>query len=385
VAVLAAVLAVTVVSILTEPGDPDRVIAAGAAPAPAPGPLDLARQVLHRQAAALARGDQAGWLAAVDPAIKGKYQSLYRTLRALHVTTVDYRVTGGRMPTVTVELRYCLSPGGCPAIAQSLTFKRAGDAYVIGSIAGPDRPTALQPTPWENGDLVFAQGKRVTVGAPRQLAGRLAEVVSVADRAAVVDDRYAAYVNNRQPRFRIFLATDKFWRTWYGGRTTDWAVGYMQPLAGGAADVVINPGRIHGRTALREVLQHEMGHVATIGGVRPATGDMWLVEGVAEYIAAQPRTAGSTYSRIAVRRPTSLVHRPLRDGAGRPEVSAFYALGHYAVECLATKFGEPRAMEFVRLRLRLGNSLDTAARSVFGTPFATVDRTCVDWIRQQTA
>ncbi len=110
---------------------------------------------------------------------------------------------------------------------------------------------------------------------------------------------------------------------------------------------------------------------------------MWLVEGVAEYIGAQPRAAGATYSRIAVRRPTSLAARPLRDGARRPEVAAFYALGHYAVQCLATKFGEARAMEFVRLRLRLGNSLDTAARSVFGRPFGTVDRTCVDWIRQQ--
>jgi hypothetical protein len=384
-AILAVVLAVTIGSMVTDSGEPERVIAAGAvAPGPA-SPLDRLRPVLRRQAAALVRGDLAGWLAAVDPALHGRYRALYRTLRALRVTTVDYRVTGGRPPAVTVELGYCFAActGDRPRIAQALTVRPAGDTYVISGLSGPADPTPLQPTPWEAGDLVFAQGRRVTVAAPKALAGRLAEVLSVADRAAVVDDHYAALVGNRQARYRIFLATDRLWRSWYGGKATDWAVGYMQPLDAAGADVVINPGRIRGRSALREVIQHELGHVATIGGVAPGTDDMWLVEGVAEYIGAQPRRARATYSRTVLRRPTSMVARPLRDGAGPDDVAAFYAHGHFAVECLTTTFGEPRAMEFVRLRLRLGNSLDEAARSVFGQPFAAVGKTCVKWIRQQ--
>jgi hypothetical protein len=121
------------------------------------------------------------------------------------------------------------------------------------------------------------------------------------------------------------------------------------------------------------VIQHELGHVATIGGVAPAPDDMWLVEGVAEYIAAgEPAGPGSP-------RP-SIVLRPLRDGARRSDVTSFYALARYAVACLAAEFGEPRAMEFVRLRLRLGTTLDVAARAVLGRPFEEVDGDCVRWI-----
>jgi hypothetical protein len=294
---------------------------------------------------------------------------------------VDYRVTAGQAPKVTVELSYCFAAcgDGKPRIAQALTVRRAGYAYVITGLAAPAHRTGTQPTPWEAGDLVFAQGRRVTVGAPRQLAGSLAEVVTIADRAAVVDDRYAALAGNRQTRYRIFLATDELWRTWYGAKATEWAVGYMQPLGSAGADVVLNPGRIHRRSALREVIQHELGHVATIGGVTPGAADMWLVEGVAEYIGAQPRRAADTYNRSVLRRSASLVARPLPDGAGREQVAAFYAHGHFAVDCLATRFGEPRTMEFVRLRLRLGNSLDVAARSVFGRSFAAVDHVCAGW------
>jgi hypothetical protein len=154
----------------------------------------------------------------------------------------------------------------------------------------------------------------------------------------------------------------------------------MQPLGEAGADVVINPGRLITRTALKEVVQHELGHVATISGVPTKHEDMWLVEGVAEYIGMLPLRANATYSRWALRRPARLNAPPLRDGAGEKEVSAFYAQGHFAVDCLVTHFGEARAMEFVRLRLRLGNSLDVAARSVFGKPFKEVNATCIDWI-----
>jgi hypothetical protein len=128
------------------------------------------------------------------------------------------------------------------------------------------------------------------------------------------------------------------------------------------------------------VIQHELGHVATISGVQTRHEDMWLVEGVAEYIGMRAAPRPDTYSRTALRRPVRLDAPPLRDGAGDKEVAAFYAQGHFAVECLVTKYGEARAMEFIRLRLRLGNSLDTAAQSVFGQPFTVVGASCVDWM-----
>jgi hypothetical protein len=372
--VLATVLAITIGAMITSTEEPVRVIPAGAATA-SPRPADTLQQLLGKQAAALNRGDLTGWLAPVAPPLRQPYQNLFRTLRALHAT-VDYRA--GR--DGKAELTYCFSPNcprNSPKIAQNI---KTADGKITGLAPAPDP----EPTPWERGDLIFAQGKRVTVGAPEALAPRLADVVRIADEAARVDDRYAAYAGNRQARYRLYLATDQTWRTWYGGKATDWAVGYMQPLGPAGADVVINPTRLPTRAALREVIQHELAHVATIAGVPTRHEDMWLIEGVAEYIGMQPRRAADTYSKIALRRPTRLNPPPLRDGASAKEVAAFYAAGHFAVDCLVTQFGEPRAMEFVRQRLRLAESLDDAARSALGTPFSNVNQTCVKTINHQT-
>jgi len=365
---LATALVFTVGEMVTSTEDPARVIPAGAA-TPSPRPAETLQQLLAKQAAALNRGDLTGWLAPVAPPLRPRYQNLFRTLRALHAT-VDYHAgKDGK-----TELTYCFireCPDNSPKIGQSV---KAANGKITAFATTPDP----EPTPWEQGDLIFVQGKRVTVGAPNALKARLPEVVKIADEAAQVDDRYAAYADNRQPRYRLYLATDQSWRTWYGGKATEWAVGYMQPLGSAGADVVVNPSRLPTRAALREVIQHELAHVATISGVTTRHEDMWLIEGVAEYIGMQPRRAADTYSKIALRRPTRLNPPPLRDGASAKEVAAFYAAGHFAVDCLVTQFGEPRAMEFVRQRLRLGESLDDASRSAFGKPFSSVDRTCVD-------
>ncbi|MCU7723334.1 hypothetical protein ODJ79_06395 [Actinoplanes sp. KI2] len=371
--VVATVLAITIGSLITSTDEPARVIPAGVA-GPSPKPPDTLQQLLTKQAAALNRGDLTGWLARVAPPLRQRYQNLFRTLRALHAT-VDYRAGNAGRAVLT----YCFSPKcppNSPKIGQSVQTS-GGKITALAMTPGPE------PTPWQQGDLIFAQGRRVTVGAPKALKAKLPEVVELADEAARIDDRYAAYADNRQARYRIYLATDRTWRTWYGGKATEWAVGYMQPLGPAGADVVINPGRLPTRAALREVLQHELAHVATIGGVATRHEDMWLVEGVAEYIGMQPRRAADTYSKSALLLPTRLNPPPLRDGASAKEVAAFYAAGHFAVDCLVTQFGEPRAMEFARQRLRLGASLDDASRSAFGRPFGTVGKTCVNMIGHQ--
>jgi hypothetical protein len=380
VVVLFLVLAVVIGSFFDRPDDPVRMTEANAA-APTASPPPPVGHVLAGQAAALRRGDESGWLAPVDPALRPRYRDLYRTLRALSVDRVRYRITGGDLPELTVEMAYCFAGAPCPddapRITQRLTFRSS--TVIIGLAAA-----SPAPAPWEAGDLVFAQGRRVTVGAPRTLRGRLAEVVALADQAAAVDDRYATLVGNPQPRYRLYLATDKLWQTWYGGPPAKWAVGYMRPLGGAGSETVINMGRIRGgRTALREVIQHELGHVATIGGVGSQHEDMWLVEGVAEYIGAQPRAARDTYNQWILRPVATMAARPLPDRAGDKDVLAFYAQGHFAVACMVAEFGEARTMEFVRLRLRLGNSLETAALSVFGRHFATVDKSCARWMRDQ--
>jgi hypothetical protein len=132
------------------------------------------------------------------------------------------------------------------------------------------------------------------------------------------------------------------------------------------------------------VIQHELGHVVTVSGVSPP--DHWLVEGIAEYIGMQPRPATETYSRLVLEdmtTPISMVPKTLEAAASDEQASEFYALSHFAVECMAEKYGEPAMLTFVRLRLREDHSRDAAARTAFGRPFATVEKTCSTWARSQ--
>jgi hypothetical protein len=381
-----------------------------AAPIP-PTPLELAQKFLDKQAAALLRGDQNGWLAAVDPqqtALRKRYTDLYRSLRALHVTQFEYHVSpggsaGGRV-VAGVEIAYCLSATaatcppyttsinqGPPRFTQRVTMRPAPGGYLIVGLAKGPQFNDLQPAPWQAGDLVFAQGKRVTVGAPRALRGRLAEVVRIADQAAVTTDRIAGYVGNPQLRYRIYLATDKAWKTWYGGGLPAYTVGYTIPLNDAGSDVLLHLSQLDFPEELRVTIQHEMTHVATLSNLSYVDEQYtWLLEGVAEYAGWLPKHAESDWTYPAVRSavrgphpPKSIVVPALDPAAKQRAVDVFYGLTHYAVECMVTKYGERKAMDFVRRALRSDQQPDVAAKGAFGVPFDKVDKGCVNWIRTQ--
>jgi len=383
--------------------------AAAAAPVIPLTPYEQATKSLDEQAAAIMRGDRAGWLAAVDPrkpALRKHYQDLYATLQALHVTHLEYRpgyvsATHGTV-VVDSQMAYCLSADTCPPyvadshagpprLAQRITLRLDGARFVITKLDDAYYPNDLQPMPWEAGDLVFAQGRRVTVGAPRSLAKQLPRVLAVADKAALVDDRFATYMDNPQQRYRIFLATDATWKNWYGGENASYSVAYTVSLNDAGSDVVLKMSQLAGDAQeLKVVIQHEMAHVATLSNLTTSDQhDEWLMEGVADYIGWLPQHTRSDWNFPAIRvafngshPPKSMVRAELPDNASARAVATYYGTGHFAVECLVTKYGEAKAMTFVRLKLRLGDSLDTAAAGAFGTRFAPVDKTCVAWMRQ---
>jgi hypothetical protein len=377
-------------------------------------PFDTASAALDVQAEALIKGDEAGWLAAVDPAqpkLQTRYRSMYASLRGLGVSDFEYhpfiRPADDKAPTTVslgVDITYCFSMDTCPdysdsewsgapRISQSLTLKPVGGHYVITYVGKATEPNHLQPTPWESGDLVFAQGARVTVAAPKSEAGHLAEVVAVADKAARVNDRFATYVDNPQQRYRIYLADAKAWRTWYGGETNKWIVGYSMPLNEAESDVVLQTSQLLGDDELMATtIQHELGHVVTLGGTHGGDDDkeLWLIEGIAEYIGWSPRPATASWRRQSVREavrgahpPKTIAAKPLADNAGAEAGDAFYGLGHFAVDCMAQKFGQRKMFTFVKLTLREGYGYEQASQEAFGKSFATVDKSCVSWIRQE--
>jgi hypothetical protein len=349
-------------------------------------------------------------MAAVDPkqpALRKHFEQLYSSFQALHVTQFEYQnSTGGRSEgpvDLNSEMIFCLSQKTCPPYSQSdsgpshvpqkLTLRQLNGRWVISRAAKGAYKSELQPYPWEAGDMVFAQGSRVTVGAPKSLSGQMKTVLAIADKAARTDDRFAVLVGNPQLRYRVFLATDKAWKTWYGGNDASYAVAYTIPTGSAGSDVVLHMPKLAGdREELKVVLQHEMGHVATLSNLTSAdNADLWLMEGVADYIGWLPQHTRQDWNYPDVRDalhgshpPKSIVETALKNDASDRAVARFYGLGHFAVECLATKYGEAKAMNFVRLKLREDDDLDEAAQTAFGVPFKTVDKGCVTWMKQHS-
>ncbi|MFC3382883.1 hypothetical protein [Couchioplanes azureus] len=376
-------------------------------------PIAQANATLSRQAAALLRGDEEAWLAAVDPRqpkLRARYKTMFRSLRALGVSHFQYQTSvandkgaAGSLG-IFADVAYCLAGDHCakdkgadsagpPIVAQVLKLKTVEGQWLITSLNNRRRALKQQPAPWENNALATAEGKRVTLVA---LQGEkdLRRLLPIAEQAAAATDRFAGLVGNPQQRYRIYLAGPKHWTTWYGGIKDKWVVGYAMPRNEAGTDVVLNLAKLRDdERLLATTIRHELGHVVTVGGVRHGTrggrNAMWLKEGIAEYIGWHPRPATASWRRQAVRDavhgsrpPTSIAVDALGGNAGADEGDAFYGLGHFAADCMADTYGERALFTFVRLHLRENRDLDPASREAFGTPFQTVDKACVAWIRE---
>jgi hypothetical protein len=400
---------------------PSREPVAVAAPAPKPPrastPFEQATAVLDAQVTALLKGDEKGWLAPVDPArpkLVARYRSLYRNLRGLdvrqaefHARPMDFWTMRDKAGMVTVDatLGYCFSDVACPTwrtdaqdgppkVVHRLTFQLIKGEYLITArAAAPGTRKYLTPVPWDGDGLALARGRRVTVIAAHSQAKRVKEVLAAAEKAAAAVDRFAGYMGNRQTRYRVYLADEKAWKTWYGGQRAKWAIGYELPLNATGADVVLRARDVlKSRRQLASTVQHEFGHVVTLAGIvhRETADDQWLLEGIAEYIGEYPRAATATGYRDVLasefRRsgaPRTIATRSLDYDAADREVHRLYGMGLFAGSCMADRYGERRLFDFVDRVLRKGEKPDPAARAAYGKPFATVDRTCLKWIKRK--
>jgi hypothetical protein len=377
-------------------------------------PAEVVNATLAGQAAALLGNDEQGWLAVVDPdqaKLRARYRAMFRSLRGLGVshfvynTSVDPQEAKRGSFTVITEIGYCFSTDKCPeekynqssgppTITQTLTLKKVGGKYLISKLTTKKDRSEQQPTPWEVGDLTFLSGKRVTVAGDRSERKYFKQVLAAAEKAAAVNDRFAVLVGNPQRKYRVYVAGAKQWKSWYGGITDKWVIGYAMPLSDAGSDVVLNISAVRTDSeVLATTMQHELGHVVTLGGAyrtSGGSGDMWLEEGIAEYIGWYPKSATDSWRRSAVRSwlaggksPKSIAARAPADNASPTASDAFYGFGHFTADCLSRKYGQGALFDFVRLYLRENRDLDPASREAFGKPFATVDKTCMAWIRDR--
>jgi hypothetical protein len=412
-ALTAALLAITAGVVVFWPSrEPAAVAQPQAKPSRPPTPFEQAAAILDKQATALLQGDEQSWLAPVDPsrpALVARYLGIFRNLRGLDVSHAEYHaqpLPDGKAGAVTAKalFGYCFSGVVCPSwrstasdgppkATHHLTFEPIDGKYTITALTRPPGTSYndLDPAPWDGAELVFARGKRVTVAATRSQAKHVRKVAAAAEKAAVVADRFAGYVGNRQPRYRIYLADDKAWKTWYGGEQLNWVIGYELPLNATGADVVLRAGKaLNNRRQLSFLIQHELGHVVTLAGLTrwETDDDQWLLEGIAEYMGAYPRAAEDTgnWDILAeqFRRrdaPRTIATGSLTDSADDRAVDRLYAMGHFATSCMADKYGERKLFAFVDRVLRKGEKPDPAARAAYGKSFAAVDKACLKWIR----
>jgi hypothetical protein len=402
-------LAVSSISVVFWP-QPDHATSATAAP---PDPPSLAARlerevqtVLQGQVDALLSGDEKGWLAPVDAKARGRYRAIYRNLRNLEVSRADYGVEILDRSTedtinVRVMLGYCLSNATCPAWANrvdegapkllyELTLTQRDGDWVVTGIADVKDANHLQPTPWENTELRFARGSRVIVAGPPGQAKNLKRVLAAAEKAAAVADRFST---EPPARYRIYLADDKSWKRWYGGQLSKWVVGYHLALNQTGSDIVLKAGEVlDSDRQLALTVQHEMAHAVTMvpSYNRDPAEDLWLIEGIADYIGFLPGKPQNTENRYALRvwfdergAITSIARPELTEKSDDLTVRTLYATGHYAVGCMVDRYGRSRMLDFVKRVLRDGQELDAASRAAFGKPFTTVDKACVSWITQR--
>jgi hypothetical protein len=377
-------------------------------------PEDQAWKVAQAQVDALLMDNEQAWLALLDPAqpqFVDRYRVLFRTLRALKVNQAEALATappgGGGDGSFYVGFSYCFAGSPCPAtIDQAKMVKRVAVKTVVGRLVvstldwNPDTIYNLPDAPWADDQLVFAEGKRVVVGGPASQARNVDRVVAYGDRAAADLDRYGDYLRTAQDRYRIFLADDKQWATWYGGDQPTWAIGYAWEPAGSGMDVILHASRVlDGSEDAQKVVRHEMGHVLTTIQAKPPENPLaflfndpnqWLREGIAEYLGQNARPPQQTDHRYALQRafasatpPRSVMARAVDEGSSRQSVHSLYAMGYFAVSCMAASYGEAKMFHFTDLVLRDATTADTASRAVYGKPFRQVDRACLGWIKQR--
>jgi hypothetical protein len=393
------------------PKDDAAVATATPKPSRSATPFELAEQRLELQAKALRDGDEKGWLAPVDPGktvLVARYRAMFRNLRALEISHAEFHsdkleAAAGRV-VVQAALGYCFSGVTCPdwhgnygegpaKSTYKLTFQIIDGVWTITSLddATGVKDNYLQPAPWDNAALTLVKGERVIVAGPRSQAARLKQVLTMAEKAAKVVDKYAGYVGNPQKRYRIYVADEKGWKSWYGGVKQDWIVGYEMPLNSTGGDIILRAKSSTNARQLAVTVQHELTHVVTLGGDDWASdNDQWLVEGIAEYVGALPRKPQDTDNRDVLAEsfkkrgmPKTMALPSLSDNADDLTVNTLYAMGHYATSCMADKFGERKLFQFTNLVLRESKQPDEASRTAYGKPFSAVDKACLSWIRQR--
>ncbi|MGP4017233.1 basic secretory protein-like protein [Saccharopolyspora sp. 5N708] len=403
-AVLAGVTAISLPASESPPGSVHITGQTGLAFSAQP-PEVAVRNLLEQRAAAVRAGDEAAFVATVDPKAPHDFQQrqheLFRNLATIPVTEWSYELdatTGSRPPmpeadetwAPPVELRYALAGVDSVPTQRPLgyVFARRGGSWYL-----TDDETAERTTwrgPWNFGPCqVERTANGLIIGHQRESVERVSRQLdaAVADVTEVWGPGWSQQVGVLLPESQEEL------RSLVGPQ---FAVDGIAAVA--VADrvntatrrvegprVVLNPKTANQLSdiALRVVLRHEITHIAA----RADTVDgapMWMLEGFADYVGY--RNSGVAPKDIA---PDLVRHvREAGPPAKLPEDGEFHQAGRRldlayqqswsVIHYLAERLGEPRVVELYR-RVAATNDQTAADRAVREVTGQTTQQLIAAW------
>jgi hypothetical protein len=366
---------------------------AEASEARAPTVWERIATVLYAQSQALVAGDLAGYLAPIEPGnagLRDAFTRRFASLRALQVATWDQTpgsvAEGPETWGMDLTVTYCFVTRDCPKVTIRLTTRWVVTPAAVW-LRQYDNVHNDRVLPWDVSDLRASVGRRVIVATTAKFASRLPAIVTAADKAADVADRFARW-GPPPNRYLVFIAGPDEWAKWYSGEKSKWVAGYATRVSFDVTDVVLNANRVPNGQA-GYVLRHELAHVVTLNSADEG-GNWWLVEGIAEYV----RVAGGGTPFDGV----SDVRRYVRSGrwsggvaldapaenASVYDVRGYYGIAYLAVRRIADRYGEAKMLEFFDLAERKGMTLEQASTQALGADWGAVAADCAHYVRSRT-
>ncbi|WP_438294273.1 hypothetical protein [Streptomyces sp. HUAS TT7] len=287
------------------------LVAGCSAPGSAPdATANQVQQVLDRRAAAVLKHDEAGYLAAVDPAAAGlrvAQRTELGNLAQVPLGSWAYKVTGvdrrGATAIAKVDLRYRIEGYDTAPVtaARTLTLDRRGGSWYVTD----DRPAqGAAQLLWQQGPVTAVRGAHSLILGVGQDRAKLDGIAAAED--AAVPAVSAAWPGNWAGRVVVLVPSSLDGMAALLGAPAASYRGIAAVTtgeAGGAAAapadrVIVNPEAyaVLGDLGRKVVLTHETTHVATRAHTSPAT-PMWLSEGYADWVGY--RDTGRTAPQAA--------------------------------------------------------------------------------------
>ncbi len=368
---------------------------------PPPDPSTL-NGALVIQSNALMSGDQAGFLAEVDPAAHAaviEFTRIYQNMHTMHVARWSAESTDGyEKPTATatpteITISYCLVVVACTTTSQTLKIsqKMVGDKALISSVTVPaQNKFEYGPLPWLVSTLKAVVGPRLVVAASDAEASNLAHVLTIAEDAVQNADKYAKW--GQVPVYVLYLASHTEANNHWFGVTMRDSLGLTMQIDSTDNEVMVlmpdaNEFDAAGPGLLSGVIRHEFGHVATLQNDAYNSDDSF-VEGIAQYISLYGHAGWDKFGKLAAKQyirsgkwsKKILLTKEIRS-SNLVTANAAYEIGYLGLQYLASKYGLAKMLAFWGDVEQNDESPTTASMKEFNTSWTSVNSSAVTYVK----